>query len=143
MTSGWCHISPPHLTLVYAGIASELPASAYSDLGKDVLDLARRYLPQTLNVLSIEEFGSDTKVDALSFEATPDLLEMREFVEHWSRSEFPFNPHATIGPVGSAQGNIPAMVTFDRIALLWEDRGFNSYLSKPVSLQTSYGKGCY
>lgn len=46
-------------------------------------------------------------------------LAMRSFVEKWNRSKHPFNPHATIGPVGMLPSTIPSSLYFNRLILSW------------------------
>lgn len=133
VTSDWCKIELPHLTLVYCGEIDDLSPSDYNELGKEVLDLSRRHPPLALDVVGIDIFGSDDDpVDVLKLQATPELLSMRASVERWNASEYDFTPHATVGPIGSIAGNIPNRLLFDRVHLGWGDTGFNCKLVPSV-----------
>lgn len=130
VTSDWCHIELPHMTLVYCGEIPDLNSTDYNNLGKEVLDLSRRYPPLSLDVIGIDILGSDEEpVDVLKLQATPELLSMRSAVERWNGSEYGFTPHATVGPLGSLQGKIPNRLVFDRIMLGWGSAGFNCNLT--------------
>lgn len=129
VTSEWCYIDLPHMTLVYAGEINDLNPSDYNDLGKDVLDISREYPPLSLDVVGIDVFGDEEPVDVLLLEQSQQLMEMRSKVGKWNASEHEFNPHATVGPVGSLQGNIPNALIFDRVLLGWGDRGFSCNLT--------------
>lgn len=128
-TSDWCHIELPHMTLVYAGETTDLTPTDHNELGKDVLDLSREYSPISLDVIGIDVFGDEEPVDVLRLRETPELLTMRSKVERWNASEYPFNPHVTVGPFGSLEGNIPNVLVFDRVLLGWGKGGFNCNLS--------------
>lgn len=119
INSDWSRIDLPHLTLVYAGLIQDLPATARNELAKDAASIAMFSRTLTLRVLGVQVFGDVEKVDALKFQTTPELQTMRRSVEHWNASEFPFNPHATIGPTGPPLSNIPSWVAFNRIVLGW------------------------
>jgi 2'-5' RNA ligase len=138
MSAEWTDVPRPHLTLVYAGTVGEVDTTAYNELGKEAMDLGISFGPQTLEALGVETFGTGVKVgalgveervDALVFKPTPSLLAMREAVGHWDASEFPFKPHVTIGPMGSAYNDIPYMVTFDRLYTAWGSTGFTTRLN--------------
>lgn len=121
ITNDWCKIECPHLTLVYAGEIKDLEATAFNELAKDAAMLAMMSNPIMLKVMSVEPFGysEEQKVDALRFRPTPELMAMRRAVEKWNKSEFDFNPHATIGPFGSYQNENPRYVAFDRVMVGW------------------------
>lgn len=121
VTTDWCKIELPHLTLVYAGEIKDLDPEDYNKLGKDASSLAMMTRPITLSVTGVEVFGEEDKVDVLRFRPTPELEAMRHVMESWNASEFPFRPHATMGPVGTRMliPFIPESVTFDRIAVHW------------------------
>lgn len=134
ISSDWCKIECPHLTLVYAGEIGDLEPTDFNELAKDASMLAAMSRPITLKVMSVEPFGysEDQKVDALRFRPTPELSAMRRAVEHWNKSEFDFKPHATIGPLGSYQEN-PRYVAFDRIMVGWgKEQLIFSMMSNPI-----------
>lgn len=119
-SSDWCRIELPHMTLVYAGeIGEDLTPSDFNALAKDAASIAQLSAPIFLKVSGVEEFGDTDKVDVLRLSATPELLAMRSLVEHWDASEYPFNPHATIGPAGSFLEFPPMYLSFDRIMVGW------------------------
>lgn len=123
ITSDWCTLDCPHLTLVYAGeIEADLKSTDFNNLAKDASMLALLSKPVTLKVMSVEQFGysAEQRVDALRFRPTPEIMAMRRAVEHWDKSEHPFAPHSTIGPIGSYTDN-PRYVTFDRVMVGWGD----------------------
>lgn len=121
ISSEWCKIDCPHLTLVYAGEIGDLSPTVFNELAKDASMLAAMNGIITLKVLGVEPFGyaEEQKVDALRFRPTPELMAMRRAVEKWNKSEFDFNPHATIGPFGSYDNNRPSFVAFDRVMVGW------------------------
>lgn len=130
-TSSWCRIELPHLTLVYAGETKDLEAGAFNELAKDATSLAMLTRPITLAVTGVEVFGEEDKVDVLRFASTSELDAMRHAVERWNKSEFPFRPHATIGPVGTSfvvQQQLPEYVTFDRILVGWGEERLTFWL---------------
>ncbi len=121
ISSEWCRIELPHLTLVYAGKKEDLAPGAFNELAKDASMLAMLTTPLTLRVIGTEVFGGrgyDDKVDVLRFQSTPELLAMRRTVERWNASEFEFKPHATIGPTGTFV-EMPRFVAFNRIMVGW------------------------
>lgn len=120
----WCRQDFPHMTLVYCGTIEGLKPTALNELAKDAISVANLIMtgPFKLNVTGVEVFGQDPdpKVDVLTLYPTPQLLLARNLVEKWNASQHQdFNPHATIGPEGSAWGNLPANLYFDRIAVSW------------------------
>lgn len=127
-TSDWCHIELPHMTLVYAGEISSLTPGDYNELGKDTLRLSKSSPPLALDVIGVDIFGDEEPVDVLLLEETPALTSMRASVERWNASEHPFNPHVTVGPIGSLEGTIPNQILFDKVSFNWGDRGFNCNL---------------
>jgi len=122
ITSEWCQIELPHMTLVYAGEKKDLKSTAFNELAKDAASIAMLANSFTLKVLSTEIFGgwkeNQDKVDVLRLQPSPELLAMRRAVEHWNKSEYPFNPHTTVGPVGSIV-ETPSYLTFNRIIIGW------------------------
>lgn len=119
IVSDGIQVDYPHLTLVYAGVASDLTTLSLDGLSKAALDIALLCNPLTLRVLTKDVFGEGTednpKVDVFRFHPNLELMKMRAIVEDWNASKFPFNPHITVGPEGSWQGAPPAMVAFDRV----------------------------
>lgn len=118
---GWCKQPLPHMTLVYAGTLDNVSYAAFGDLAKDAITVARMMRrPFELDVLGIEQFGDEgKKVDVLTLSSTPDIEAARRHVQMWNMSEKPFTPHATIGPEGSAEGELPTKLYFDRIVAVW------------------------
>jgi len=120
INSDWCKIALPHMTLVYAGQIPDLSATAFNDLAKDAYSLSVLSPGSiTLSTIGIDEFGGDDDdsdpVEVIKLLPTPRLLSMRELVSRWNASQYPFNPHCTIGPKGSYDGVVPGMIAFDRI----------------------------
>lgn len=122
---GWSKIELPHLTLVYAGEIADLDPADFNKLAKDAASIALMNRPISLQVSDVEVFGEEDKVDVLKFKSTSELEAMRHVVESWNQSEFPFRPHATMGPVGTrmlVQQQIPEYVTFDRVYVGWGEQ---------------------
>lgn len=122
VVSDWADVDYPHLTLVYAGEASKLTAASLDGLSKAALSIALLSRPITLRTLTKDVFGDGSdgnpKVDVLRFHPNLELLKMRTIVEDWNASQFQFNPHITVAPEGSFQGEIPSWVAFDRVAFV-------------------------
>lgn len=125
MTTDWCKINLPHMTLVYAGELENLSPGSFNELAKDACSLALVGRPLTLEVTGKEVFGNWTdnpndQVDVFRLRPTQELLAMRRFVERWNASEHPFNPHVTIGPTNQ-NGYVeqPRLLAFDRILVGW------------------------
>lgn len=118
----WCRQELPHLTLVFCGDIAEIPFTAFNDMAKDAAFIARTTRPFSLEVKGVEVFGDEDPVDVLTLQATAPLLLARKYVESWNKSEHPFNPHATIGPQGSAEGLLPTVLHFDQILVAWGNR---------------------
>ena len=98
-TSEWCQIELPHMTLVYAGEKDKLTVTDFNSLAKDAAALAQMVRPFALRVTMQDIFGGglEKQVRVLRFRPTPELWGARRFVEHWNKSEHPFNPHCVIG----------------------------------------------
>lgn len=123
--TSWCKQDLPHLTLVYAGDIADQPITAFNDLAKDAITVARTMKPFKLDVLGVNVFGTEDspKVDALSLQPIPQLYTARKLVDHWNASEFKdLSPHVTVGPQGSADGTIPTVLYFDRLVAAWGNR---------------------
>jgi 2'-5' RNA ligase len=119
----WCKQPDPHMTLVYAGTIDDVSYPAFGELCKDALNVVRIIRrPFVLQVTGVEQFGGNDDgpvVDVLKLEKTRELEMARRIVQTWNRSEHPFSPHATIGPEGSAEGELPTQLYFDRIEAAW------------------------
>lgn len=128
VSAAWCQIELPHLTLVYCGKVPDLKPTDYNEIAKDIIDLSRRFGMQTLDVIGPDIFGDDesSKVDVLRLRTSPDLSVMRSIEEYWNASQHPFNPHVTVGPVGSLTGDIPNKILFDRIMCQWGNQGITT-----------------
>lgn len=120
-TTEWCRIKVPHMTLVFAGEIKDLRPGTLNEMAKVALDLALACTRMDLVVMKVDIFGDDEPVEVFRLRPEPQLLAMRSVVEHWNASEFPFNPHVTVGPVGSVGESIPDSIRFDRIAVAWGD----------------------
>lgn len=135
ITTDWCKISLPHMTLVYAGEIDKLSPGSFNELAKDACAIAMMNRVLTLEVLTKEQFGNwsddPTKmVDVLRLRPNSELLAMRRTVEDWNKSEFPFNPHVTIGPVGQHVENQPRLLAFDRVLVGWGDEYLTFHLKR-------------
>lgn len=119
ITSDWCHIELPHMTLVYVGEVKDLKPSVFNELAKDASMLASLVNPITLRVSGRDIFGDEDKVDVIRFQPSPELAAMRRAVEQWNASEHPFRPHATIGPTIGNYVELPSHVAFNRIMVGW------------------------
>jgi len=132
--SDWSRVDIPHMTLVYAGTVDTFSPTDLNNLAKDAASLALLASPFYLTVRGVVKLGpDDDPVQALSFQATPDLWAMRKFVEKWNKSEFPFNPHATIGPYNAMSTyveSVPRSVYFDRLYLGYGDEGLTFNLRR-------------
>jgi 2'-5' RNA ligase len=128
ITSDWCHIDLPHLTLVYVGATKELKPTVFNELAKDAASIAMLSNTIMLKVLKTEIFGDEDKVDALRLQPSPELLAMRRTVERWNGSEHPFNPHVTIGPTGSFISPAPSYLAFNRIMVGWGKESLTFWL---------------
>lgn len=121
--SDWCSIELPHLTLVFCGKISfyEKAPLAFNDMAKDACTIAMLGRPITLPVTTREKFGNwgDGEVDVFRLRKTPELEAMRSIVEQWDQSEYDFNPHVTIGPVGTPVEFPPRAIRFSRIGVYW------------------------
>lgn len=130
VTQDWSLLDVPHMTLVYVGKKQDLKASTFNDLAKDAASIAMLSSSITLKVLAKEVFGGDDedKVDVWRLQPSPEVWAMRRTLEAWNASEFPFNPHVTIGPVGSLVENVPSFIAFNRIMVGWGDETLTFWL---------------
>lgn len=116
----WSTLEMPHLTLASAGKIEDLSPNAFNSMCKDAAAVAQLARIITLRVISTEVFGLFEKVDVYRLRNTPELMAIQRSVNRWSRSEFPFNPHVTIGPAGDMPPGInPGYITFDRICVCY------------------------
>lgn len=126
----WSKIDLPHLTLVYAGKKSDLKPAVFNELAKDAAMLAMLSPPVYLKVVAKETFGSNADVDAFRLMPSSELWSMRRAVERWNKSEHPFTPHVTIGPVGSFVEIVPRYIGFDRILVAWGEEKLTFWLRR-------------
>lgn len=117
-TSEWCHIDLPHMTLVYVGEIPNLPQTTHNELAKVALTIAMACHKLILEVLHTDVLGDEDLVDVLLLRLSPELMAMRYMVQSWNASKYPFNPHVTVGPVGSID-IVPVSITFDQIMVCW------------------------
>lgn len=119
ITTDWCKIECPHMTLVYAGNINDLGPGTFNQLAKDAASLAMLSSRLYLGVSGVAVFGEDTmenpKVNVLTLQPNSELLAMRAMVEHWNQSKFPFKPHCTIGPASDMVPQVPPSLAFDRL----------------------------
>lgn len=119
----WCRQPLAHMTLVYCGTIDDVSYAQFGDIAKDAISLNRIIRrPFMLDVVGIEQFGGNEdgpRVDVLKLQSTPEMELARRHVQMWNASEHPFNPHATIGPEGSAEGELPTKLYFDRVLAQW------------------------
>lgn len=121
-SADWCKTDIPHMTLVYAGTTDDLTPTDFNNLAKDASSLALLASPFFLINKGVVRMGpDDDPVNAISLQPTPDLWAMRRYVERWNKSEFPFNPHVTIGPYSSFVDGLPRSVGFDRLCVGYGD----------------------
>ena len=127
----WCKIELPHLTLVYAGEIKDLRPSDFNEMAKDASALSMISWPVSLKVSGTDVFGDEDKVNVLRFHPSSELLAMRRAVESWNASEYPFNPHVTIGPIHVLPPEpLPMYLTFDRILVSWGEDNITFWLKR-------------
>ena len=129
----WCKIDLPHLTLVYCGEIPDLQASLFNDLCKAAISIATLSTPVVLQTCGVSQFGDDPEdqVDVLNMQPTAKLQAMRDLVSDWNVSTFPFSPHCTIGPVGSAPQDLPDFLVFSQIMVAWGNQDL-TYTLNPM-----------
>lgn len=130
ITTDWCKQDCPHMTLVYAGTKDELKPTDFNELAKDAASIAMLSNSIQVRTLGVEVFGDTEKVNVLRIQPSSELLAMRRSVEHWNASEYPFNPHVTIGPVGTSVHYVPNYLAFDRIMVAWGDDNLTFWLKR-------------
>ncbi len=144
IVSDWCKLDLPHLTLVYAGQIADQKPGAFNEMAKDASMLATLASPITLRTNGLDVFGgrnpddplgaSDPMMDVIKLFPTPELMAMRRMVESWDASNFPFNPHVSIGPQGGGVPfPVPSCIAFNRVACCWgnDQLTFNMSSSSP------------
>ena len=119
VTTDWCRIQCPHMTLVYVGELKDLRPTVFNELAKEASAIATLAKPITLEVTGVEMFGEQSDTMVLTLRANAELLAMRKVVEEWNGSQFPFNPHVTVGPASSHLEVTPKLLSFDRIMVGW------------------------
>ena len=127
----WSTLKLPHLTLVYVGEIPNLSNTVRGELMREAQRISVQQAVLALDVTGRDVFGDEHKVDVLTFPLTPALARARMRLERFNASQYPFKPHATVGPQGSIL-NVPYTnrITFDRIAVGWgEDRTVYRLLS--------------
>jgi 2'-5' RNA ligase len=125
ITTDWCKIELPHLTLVYAGESKDLPYQSYVELTKDASSLAAMNRPLALEVSGEDLFGPERDTSVLTLRPSIQLKAMRHFVERWNKSEFDFNPHVTVGGTTDRADPVPAIIAFDRVYVGWGGSGLS------------------
>lgn len=131
VVSDWCRIELPHMTLVYAGPKDKMKASDFNAMAKDAASIAMLAKRFYLRVTGLDVFGDPgEQVDVIRLQPTSELWAMRRFVEHWNASEHPFNPHATIGPVGEPVMNVPSAIAFDRLIFSFGGEDLTFWLNR-------------
>lgn len=131
----WVKQDLPHLTIVFGGDIPDAKSGLLGEMVAMTTALGLSISPMRLWSSGVRQFGEgDERVDVLTFEPNPDLLHVRSCVEKWSKSQYKFfNPHVTIGPVGSASATeLPRTVVFDKLLLAWGDRHFKYDLEYQV-----------
>lgn len=121
ITTDWCEIKLPHMTLVYCGKIGELAAGTFDELVKDTSALASLSRSPMLRVRAMDTFGEDSdKVDVLKLQITPEIAAMRRSVEKWNKSEHKdFKPHVTVGMAGQPHPEPPKYISFNRMCVQW------------------------
>jgi hypothetical protein len=133
IVSDWCKIELPHMTLVYCGTTDKLKPTDFNELAKDASMLASMNPPLTLSVQGVKKFGdANDAVLALDIQPSPQLWAMRRAVEEWNASQYGFDPHCTIGPIGTPVPYTPRAVAFDRVFVGWGDDNLTFNLKGPV-----------
>lgn len=130
MFAPWAKVALPHLTLAYVGEKSDLKPTEFNHLAKATADIAMSHRPIQLLVSGYDRFGEEpAKVDVVKLRPTPELMAIHRRVASWDMgSTFPFNPHVTVGPVGSLDGSVPPVILFDRVMVCWGEEELNFWL---------------
>jgi len=129
--TSWCLQDSPHMTLVYVGEIEEVKNYELGNLFKEVSELAKVTRPVLAKVDGHDIFGEEEKVDVLVISKEKPIMDLRKSLSHWDKSIFPtFEPHATIGPVGSFTGKIPMYLLFGKIEIMMGDTVLPFWLTK-------------
>lgn len=142
----WCKIEPAHMTIVSLGEIENLKPSVFNDIAKDAASVGMLSNTIMAKVMGVEVFGDEEKVDVLRIESTPEIQAIRRMLEPWDTSEFPFRPHVTIGPEGTAKNwswnqmgettwnsqstPMPMYLVFDKIMVRWGEDAMTFWLRK-------------
>jgi len=120
----WTDLELPHLTLVYAGPKDDLKPTDFNELAKDACMLSLLTIESiALRVVSKQQYGRGSElVEAFKLQPTHKLWAMRRTVEKWNKSEYPFDPHVTIGPLGTDVQDAPSYIRFTKILAAWGDQ---------------------
>lgn len=130
ITTDWCQQDCPHMTLVYAGLKTDLKPTDFNELAKDAASIAMLSGTIQVKTLGVAVFGDTEKVNVLRIQSSSELWAMRRSVEHWNASEYPFNPHVTVGPIGTSVDYVPGYLAFDRIMVGWGDENLTFWLKR-------------
>lgn len=129
ITTDWSKLALPHMTVVYAGEVTDHYPTDFNVLAKTVASVAMEFHPIQLQVMGLDIFGpEEDRVEVIRLRPTPTLLAIHRRVMSWDQSNFPFNPHVTIGPIGSFSGELPPALAFDRIMVGWGEQQLNFWL---------------
>ena len=123
VSSEWCKIDLPHVTIVYGGEVSSSKPTMFNELAKLASLVAGMTNELLAKVEKVDIFGDEERVSVLVLEKTKEVLELRRIFEKWDDSNFTvYKPHATIGPEGSEINPVPLYLVFDRLAVVWGDQ---------------------
>lgn len=119
-TSDWCKIELAHMTLVYCGVVGDFKPADFNELAKDASMLAAMNQPFSVSVQGLKKFGDpNDQVLALDIQPNPQLWAMRRAVEEWNASKFGFDPHCTVGPIGTTMDYVPKSLYFNQLFVGW------------------------
>lgn len=134
ITTDWCRIELPHLTLVYSGKIEDHPASDFNAMAKDASSIAAVTRPIMLQSTGTEVLGPDSElVNVIKLRPTTELIALRNFVKQWDLSGYTsYIPHCTIGPasLGPQPIDYPSALAFDRILVGWGDEQVTFWLRR-------------
>lgn len=123
MTSEWCSLELPHVTLIYGGKVADRPSTDFNEMAKSAMSLAMLTSPLTLFSMGVEQMGEPDKVvSVIRLRIDSKLMAMRNFLVEYDTSEYPeFKPHATIGPypMDKVVEPPPRALAFDRIGVFY------------------------
>lgn len=133
ISTDWCKIELPHLTLVYCGLVKDLKITDFNEIAKDASMLAALSSPVTLSVQGLTKVGDTLDTLALDIQPSTQLWAMRRAVEDWNASKYPFDPHCTVGPVGTSMSYTPSTLVFDRVFVGWGEDNLTFNLKRSSS----------